>query len=143
MGNEMLSIAVSDIGIIRILKLSGDLDSFTSERLVSAAGAWVPESGRLLINLDDLEYIDSSGLSALVLISERARKKGVPMSIACDNARVYRVLEITGLRDFFKVEGILPDSTMNMDISGVGLTDEAAYQPRKVHPQIRGLQRGA
>jgi len=139
----MLSITISDIGIIRVLKLSGDLDSFTSERLMSAASVWIPEDGRLQINLDDLEYIDSSGLSALVMISEQARKKGVPMSIACDNARVYRVLEITGLRDFFKVEGALPDSNMNMDISGVGLTGEVAYQPKKARPQIRGLQREA
>lgn len=144
MNSEMLSISVRDLGGVRVMKLTGDLDSFTSKRLSNAAGAWASECVKLLINLDGLKYIDSSGLSALVAISVHAEEQGVPMVISCRNPRIFRVFEITGLDKYFNTEGVLPESVLNigasMSIAGIGLTDEIVRKPVDSASQPRSIR---
>jgi anti-sigma B factor antagonist len=110
MESDVLHIGVSEIGDTRVVRLVGDLDSYTSNRLRSISEKWIPGAKKVIVNLDGLEYIDSSGLSALVGVSEVARKNGVLMLLSCHNSRIYRVLELTGLVNFFSVVDIVSDA---------------------------------
>jgi anti-sigma B factor antagonist len=104
MNREVLHIGVSDNGGTRVVRLTGELDSYTSYRLTSVADTWIPGAQRLLVNLDGLDYIDSSGLSALVGMWVKATETGADMSISCRNPRIHRVLEITGLVNLFNIQ---------------------------------------
>ena len=101
--DDMLEIGVMDNAGTTVLKLSGDLDSFTSPRLSRYGKGWLRRSSKLIVNLDDLDYIDSTGLSALVAIWVNTREQGIPMVISCRSPRIYRVFEITGLLNLFTV----------------------------------------
>ena len=101
--DDMLEIGVTDNAGTTVLKLSGDLDSFTSPRLSRYGKGWLRRSSKLIVNLDDLDYIDSTGLSALVAIWVNTREQGIPMVISCRSPRIYRVFEITGLLNLFTV----------------------------------------
>ena len=101
---EVLQIAVSESGGARILRLTGDLDSYTSERLTNVARSWIRGAKKIVVNLDGLQYIDSSGLSSLVGIWVESKGHGALMTISCQNPRIYRVLEITGLLKLFCID---------------------------------------
>lgn len=101
--DDVLKIGVMDNAGTTVLKLSGDLDSFTSPRLSKYGRAWLRKARELIVDLDDLDYIDSTGLSALVAMWVNAKEQGVPMVISCRSPRIYRVFEITGLLNLFTV----------------------------------------
>lgn len=101
MNREVLRIGMKEKGSTRIIRLSGELDSYTSHRLRGISEAWIPGAGRVIVNLDRLEYVDSSGLAALVRMWVTARNSGVEMVFACRNHRIRRILEITGLSNLF------------------------------------------
>lgn len=105
MNREVLHIGVSENDGTRILRLTGELDSYTSGRLAWITETWLKGAERLVVNLDGLEYIDSSGLSALVGIWVKARERGARLAICCGNPRIFRILEITGLVNLFNVIG--------------------------------------
>lgn len=116
MNNEVLHIGIRESGTTRVLKLTGELDSYTSDRLRSISETWIPGARKVVVNLDKLDYIDSSGLAALVGMWVRARDNGVELVLACRNRRVKQIMEITGLSRLFALggpaiaTGIIPQS---------------------------------
>ncbi len=101
--DDVLRIGVMDNAGTTVLKLSGDLDSFTSPRLSKYGRSWLRKSRKLVVNLDDLDYIDSTGLSALVAMWVNAKEQGIPMVISCRSPRIHRIFELTGLLNLFTV----------------------------------------
>jgi anti-sigma B factor antagonist len=104
MGSEVLQMRLHESGDTKTLSLRGDLDSFTSPRLTDIADSLVDNTAHLVIDLNDLQYIDSAGLSALILTWVEARNKGIKFTMYCENHRVKRVFEITGLQELFIFE---------------------------------------
>lgn len=104
MNTEVLHIGVRESEGTRVLKLTGELDRYSSDRIKTISDTWVNGAKRVSVNLDDLQYIDSAGLSALVWMWIEAKDRGVEMIMSCNNQRIYRVLEITGLVKLFILE---------------------------------------
>jgi anti-anti-sigma factor len=104
MDTEVLHIGVSECGMTRMLRLTGELDSYTSGQLTSISQTWIPGARKVVINLDDLEYIDSAGLSSLVRMWLDAKNNGTQLVIHCRNPRIHRIFEITGLLKLFDVD---------------------------------------
>ncbi|MCL6630665.1 MAG: STAS domain-containing protein [Armatimonadetes bacterium] len=111
---DVLHIGLSEVGGVRVLSLKGELDAYTSNRLTTLSKTWIPEAKEIIVSLDGLEYIDSSGLSALVGMAVVARENGVHMSVSCCNPRIHRVLELTGLINFFSMVGKASDAQPGM-----------------------------
>ena len=101
--DDVLRIGVMDNAGTTVLKLSGDLDSYTSPKLAKFGKTWLKKTKKLVVNLDDLDYIDSTGLSALVAMWVNSKDQGIPMVISCRSPRIHRVFEITGLLNLFTV----------------------------------------
>ncbi len=51
----------------------------------------------LIVNLDELEYIDSAGLGVLVGTLARLREMEGELAVVCSNSRIRRVFDITKL----------------------------------------------
>lgn len=105
MNKEVLHICIRESGTTRVLKLTGELDSYTSDRLRTISNTWIPGVRKVVVNLDKLEYIDSSGLAALVGMWVKARDSGVELVVTCRNRRVNKIMEITGLSKLFGLAG--------------------------------------
>ena len=57
----------------------------------------------LLIDLSQVDYIDSGGVGALVAMFTRTGRRGGRLKLLCPTSRVCHVLDITGLMHVFEV----------------------------------------
>ena len=83
------------------IKLAGELDSATSRKLLERfEQALAPLDGReLVIDLDEISFMDSSGMRALILIERRAEEERIALAIARPPAAVTELLQLTGIAD--------------------------------------------
>ena len=88
-----------------LLRLRGELDLASAKELEAALEhVRVEAPARTVVDLRDLGFIDSTGLSALVGADDRAREDGRDLLLVRGPARVQRVFEITGLDRRFRME---------------------------------------
>ena len=97
-----LQINVRNNRTVPIIDLAGEVDAYTSARFREAMIDLI-ESGaaNLIISMMKVEYIDSSGLGALVGGLKRSTERGGRIVIVCDNPQIRKVFEITGLEKVF------------------------------------------
>ena len=90
---------MSILGIDRIagrIALEGELDISTVPELEEAVAAARAEgASEVIIDMSDLEFMDSTGLRFLVQSDERAREEGWRLALVRGPDPVQRVLEIT------------------------------------------------
>jgi anti-sigma B factor antagonist len=87
--------------------ISGEIDASTAP-IVAEATATLPASssstGRVVVAVSQVSFIDSSGLRVLVDLSERAGEVGARVVVSDPSRSVSRLLTITGLDDVFILE---------------------------------------
>ena len=91
-----------------VVWLGGEMDLATAPRLRDCFQRQLPEplgAKRVVIDLAALDFIDSTGLSALLSAQRRVRRSGVELVLRSPTYRVFRVLEMTGLDKTFEVDG--------------------------------------
>lgn len=92
------------------LRLVGELDMSTAPQLNDALDQLAGEGQRrLLIDLTDLTFCDSTGIAAFVRGDNRAAAEGGWLRITGATGRVARVLEVTGLADVLRYDPDTPD----------------------------------
>ena len=86
------------------VRLLGELDMSTAPqlrdellRLVSGGATMVT------VDLSELAFVDSTGLSVLITGLKRLRQQGGDMALRSPSAGTRRVLEITGLTEVFPI----------------------------------------
>lgn len=89
---------------VPVLRLSGELDLSNVPEVRRAIRTLIEESSvNFIINLSQLEFIDSSGLGVLVGGLARVREKQGEIKLACSNSRILRVFEMTRLTQLFEI----------------------------------------
>ncbi|MGB9235011.1 MAG: anti-sigma factor antagonist [Terriglobales bacterium] len=71
--------------------------------LHSSVGDSIVKYGDIVLELDHVEFVDSSGLGALVRLMQAARAKGGDVKLSGVSARTRKTLEMTGLISQFEV----------------------------------------
>lgn len=103
---------VETIGTACVVKLGGELDLYNADKVRSAlaeATAGSPE--RVVVDLSDVEFMDSTALG--VLIEARTRldnRRGFLLAAPALETR--RALEISGLDRHFSVHQTVPEALM-------------------------------
>jgi anti-sigma B factor antagonist len=93
-----------------VVVLRGELD-VTDAAYVAASLTAVTASGRdVIIDLEGLEFIDSSGLAALAHARQHARRAGFDLLLAAPQQQVLRMLAITRLIDVFAVHACVDEA---------------------------------
>ena len=85
------------------LTLSGEFDMGSVPAFRSTVEGEQPPWRRIVIELGDVGFMDSSGLQELVRVNNRARELGREMVLAQPSQPVRRLLELTGLDTQFTV----------------------------------------
>lgn len=89
---------------IPVLRLSGELDLRNVPEVRRAIRELIDEgSVNIIINLSNLDFIDSSGLGVLVGGLARVREKQGVIKLACNNRRILRVFDMTRLTQLFEI----------------------------------------
>ncbi len=87
-----------------VVRLTGDIDMHHSPAVHEAIVEVCDQQPALLvIDLQDVHYMDSSGIGTLVDIFRRVNGYGGQLSMCSLNERVRSVFEITRLDKFFKI----------------------------------------
>jgi anti-sigma B factor antagonist len=89
-------VEVSSEGTKAVLYLRGELDVSSSAALEEEL-ARIDGSTLIVLDLTDLEFIDSTGLGVLVKAHQRVRDEGTRLVVVHDGGQVKRLLELTGL----------------------------------------------
>ena len=86
------------------MRLTGELDMAgvdRFERLLAADQA--PETGRFVLDLRELTFIDSSGLRALIMADQRVRSEGGRFTVVRGPERVNEVMEMSGVAQHIEI----------------------------------------
>jgi anti-anti-sigma factor len=87
-----------------VLRLEGELDLASSPTLERALeSADVASAPLLVLDLDDLRFVDSTGLRIILLAHEGARSRGQEFAITPGSQQVQRLLSITSVADHMRV----------------------------------------
>jgi anti-anti-sigma factor len=87
-----------------VLVLSGELDLLGRvplEHAIAEHDAAAP----LVIDLEDVAFLDSSGLRSLLWARQRAEEAGGGVTLRRPTTPVLRVLEVSGTLSLFTIEG--------------------------------------
>jgi anti-sigma B factor antagonist len=106
-----LTIADRVHGEFDVIELAGDIDVETARTLrAHIVERFSDSTARVVIDLSGVDFMDSSGLGALVSGWQLSRDEGA-FRIAGANSIVRRVLSITGMEDVFALYESVADAT--------------------------------
>ena len=81
-----------------LVAVHGELDIYTAPQLKQEIQRLMDAgSARIVIDLDGLDYLDSSGLGLFVMARKRAAEAGGDLELVCSKPRHRRLFELTGL----------------------------------------------
>jgi anti-sigma B factor antagonist len=87
-----------------LVAVEGELDLATAPQLRDHLVELSEERVEVILDLTRLQFIDSTGLSVLVMAFNRARAAGGSLVLRHPSQSVLRILEITGLVSVFTIE---------------------------------------
>ena len=88
---------------ITIIDISGRLDASNSKEAESTILAAEGEGSKVILNLENLEYISSAGLRVLLLSAKKARAGHGKFCIVSLTESVMDVFEISGFSAIFEI----------------------------------------
>lgn len=87
-----------------VLIVNGEVDVQTAPRFREQLLELVDRGHRrIVVDLDGVQFLDSTGLSALVGALKRLRRQNGHLGLVCNQPRILRTLEITGLDKVFTI----------------------------------------
>ena len=89
-----------------VVALAGEHDPYSADRLESELGVLLDEGRRVVVDLHDAEFIDSTTLSVLLRARHAAESAGLGFTVVLaepEYTQVHQLLDITGLRDAFAI----------------------------------------
>jgi anti-sigma B factor antagonist len=123
MAHDTLGIDLTSLeeGKVQLFELHGSLDIATSPSLRAALleAAEHPKH-TIVVDLGDLEFLDSTGLGALIGAHKRAAESEGSLRLVAQEGQILRLLRITGL---LNVLGVYPnlDAALAGDARLLGL----------------------
>ena len=86
-----------------IVDVTGDIDMGTSPGLRKTLLESLKKTPRLMVNMREVRYVDSSGIASLVEVLKEARNKEKRLVLFGLNAAVHEVLRLTRLNKIFEI----------------------------------------
>jgi anti-sigma B factor antagonist len=94
----------STIAGVPVLTVLGEIDLHSAPALLAEVGEHLRGAGPyLVLDLTELGFIDSTGLKVLDDSRQLAAEGGTTVALACDQDRLIRLLQITGLDSHFDI----------------------------------------
>jgi len=103
-GGVELRVKVKEVDSFPVVELKGEIDLSTSpafkEKLYE-----IVESGKkdLVIDLNGLDFMDSTGLGVLVAVLKKTSLQGGTVRLVCNKRKIVKVFAITGLDKVFSI----------------------------------------
>lgn len=110
---ELVSAVLKDVSIVTVkgrvtIGKVEEFDKFLQD-LVSAGGR------KFVLNLKDLDHIDSCGIGALICFNERIKKIGGAIRVADPHPKIHKIFSMMSLDTFFSIDPTVPDAVKALD----------------------------
>lgn len=103
MGVEHLQIEVRREPDRAVVSLHGELDLASAPLLQSEIESIPSDDGALVLDLEGLEFIDSTGLRIILAAHERSRERGQEFAVTRGSQQVQRLLSITRVGEHLRI----------------------------------------
>jgi anti-sigma B factor antagonist len=91
---------------IEIVEVEGEIDVYTAPRLRELLIDLVNNGHyQLVVNMEKVEFLDSTGLGVLVGGLKRVRAHDGSLDLVCTQERILKIFRITGLTKVFGIHG--------------------------------------
>lgn len=106
-----LSVTTSRQDDVSVVTVAGEVDVYTAAQLRAALDEEIAAGrARLVVDLDEVSFLDSTGLGVLVGRLKLVRNSSGWLRIVCRNERILRVFRITGLDKVFGIHSSLGEA---------------------------------
>ena len=103
-------------GEIYIIDVSGEMDLYNSYKLKELVMKMLDKKvERFIINLQAVDYIDSSGIGALIYICSTIKKQNLKLFITNIHGSVKKVIELTKLMGYFPISATIEEAIKQME----------------------------
>ncbi len=99
-----VSVSRSSTGDVPVVAVSGEVDVYSAPALKESL-AEVLQAGdsTLIVDLTEVEFLDSTGLGALVEARAASTEAGGSLPLVCSQERILKLFTITGLDGVFTI----------------------------------------
>jgi anti-sigma B factor antagonist len=106
-----LGFSTAPHGSWAVLSVRGEVDVATAPQLRERMVDLVSQgSAKIILDLGDVGFLDSTGLGVIVGCLKRARANDGDIVLVCDQRPILKVLEITGLTTVFGVHATVDEA---------------------------------
>jgi anti-sigma B factor antagonist len=98
-----------------VVSLSGDLDLATAPELRTALLEALTERTKLVVDMTELRFLDSTGLGVLVRVHKRAKALRGVLAFSAVPGNVLKILEVTCLDRVFPVYATTDEALARLD----------------------------
>jgi anti-sigma B factor antagonist len=103
-----------------IVAVAGEIDLFTAPEFKQRTSRPIDEGvQRLIVDLTNTTFIDSSSLGVLIGAHRRLKQRNGSLVVVCDNDAIVKTFKITGLDGVFTLVRSLDDA-LDGDAVGAG-----------------------
>ncbi len=104
LGGVMWSVSVSNAERWTVLRVRGEIDMATCPQLRQEIVAQISQGNYfIIVDLDGVDFIDSTGLGVLIGGLKRARSQGGDLRVSGVDERLGKVFNLTGLGDVLAI----------------------------------------
>jgi anti-sigma B factor antagonist len=98
-----------------IIDIAGEMDLYNSYKLKELVTKLLEKKvERFIINLENVDYIDSSGIGALICICLTIEKMGLKLFMTNIHGSVKKVIELLKLVGYFPITSTIDDALRRM-----------------------------
>ena len=110
-----MDVTTEVIGSVRIVRLTGKLDTNTAEAFDAAIRKLLDDGdSRLVLDLAHVNYVSSMGLRSLILVAKTVKAKEGALALAAVGPRVKEVLDIAGFTPLFSIAPTVEEAILLM-----------------------------
>ena len=114
-----MDIKLKRTGSIYIIDVYGEMDLYHAFRLKEVVNKMIRREIRdYIINLEGVDYIDSSGIGALLYVHSELKKRKMNLRITAVKGSVKKVIELTKLLNYFAILPRVSDAVQDLRNSG-------------------------
>ncbi len=117
-----------------VLGIRGQVDRFNAPELGAILDLVTERHGSVVLDLTELELMNAWGLGMIAARASRLSRSGGSLTIRSSSAMVLRMLDITGLADFVRLERPGPGRDLGVEHSVEDDTFDATGPPNLPRP---------
>ena len=107
-----LGLDVYRLGSHSVVEVKGEIDVYTAPKLREKLIELVSEgSYNVVVNLEGVDFLDSTGLGVLVGALKRVKAHDGSLSLVCTQDKIIKIFKITGLTKVFPIHASVEEAT--------------------------------